>query len=98
MVVIDGATLHSAASIFVRLKNKRVIRPINILSLCSLIDSFVSFDRALVDETAWAHFEEYAPEDWARRLRQVVTVAKIDLAPYGTRYLDCFLHSDITAF
>lgn len=92
-VVIDGATLFSAAAIFQRLRESRVARPINILSLCSLLDSYVSFESALADRKGWNRFVELAPPEWSAALGKFIQPSDLDLSRY-TASLELFLKSE----
>lgn len=94
-VVIDGATLFSAAAIFERMRESRSIRPINILSLCSLLDSYVSFDGALADTKGWNRFVELAPPEWSSALNEFIKPIDMDLSKY-TGSLERFLNSETT--
>jgi hypothetical protein len=94
-VVIDGANLFSAAAIFERMRESRAIRPINILSLCSLLDSYVSFESALADTRGWNRFVELAPPEWASALSKFIKPIDLDLSKH-TRSLERFIKSGTT--
>lgn len=91
-VVIDGATLFSAAAIFQRLRESRIIRPINILSLCSLLDSYVSFESGFADAKGWDRFAQLAPPEWSATLGKFIKPTNLDLSKYDA-LLDYFVKS-----
>ncbi|HEY2172098.1 MAG TPA: hypothetical protein VGJ30_20930 [Candidatus Angelobacter sp.] len=95
-VVLDGATLFSAAAIFERMREKLVARPINILSLSSLLDSYLSFEDAFADRKGWDRFVELAPPEWSAALAKFISPIDLDLSKYDG-FLERFIKSE-TAF
>lgn len=93
-VLIDSATIHSAAGLYYRMKSNLRIRPINILSLSSLIDAFVPFDRIIVDKKIWNQCLEFFPDDWLAFLNKVVDEQDLSLPVFGDG-LEDFLSSEI---
>ena len=75
--LLDGGTIHAAGAAFQRLSSRLSIRPINILALFSLIDSYVLFERLVVPETNWKYFQSFAPPDWVNYLEDVVEPVEI---------------------
>jgi hypothetical protein len=50
--LLDGGTIHAAGAAFQRLGSGVLIRPINVLALSALIDSYVLFERLVVPTLA----------------------------------------------
>jgi len=86
--LLDGGTIHAAGAAFQRLRSRLSIRPINILALSSLIDSYVLFERLAVPEINWKYFQSFAPPDWVNYLEDVVEPVPIQ---FDTKGLKTFL-------
>src|ERR1035437_8905825 len=86
--LLDGGTIHAAGATFQRLSNRLSIRPINVLALSSLIDSYVLFERLVVPEINWKYFLSFAPADWVNYLENVVVPVPIQ---FDTKGLEAFL-------
>jgi hypothetical protein len=83
--LLDGGTIHAAGAAFQRLSSRLSIRPINILALFSLIDSYVLFERLVVPETNWKYFQSFAPPDWVNYLEDVVEPVEIQFDIKGLK-------------
>ena len=83
--LLDGGTIHAAGAAFQRLSGHQSIRPINVLALSSLIDSYVLFERLVVPEINWKYFLSFAPPDWANYLEDVVEPVPIQFSSKGLK-------------
>lgn len=83
--LLDGGTIHAAGAAFQRLGSDLTIRPINVLALSSLIDSYVLFERLVVPEINWNYFLSFAPPDWANYLKKVVEPVQIRFDSQGLK-------------
>jgi hypothetical protein len=83
--LLDGATIHAAGAAFQRLDLHSSVRPINVLALSSLIDSYVLFERLVVPEINWRYFLSFAPPDWVHYLEKVVEPVAIQFDSQGLK-------------
>jgi len=83
--LLDGASIHAAGALCQRLGSQLAVRPINVLALSALIESYILFENIQVPQESWDYFSAYAPTDWLIHLKRVITPIKMDCDNSGLR-------------
>lgn len=95
-VLIDNATIHSAANIFRRIQSKMNVREINIVGLDNIIEAYILNDCVNISEEYWDYWLENTPQEWHEYYFNVFFKSKpinIDFTKFKT-----FASSDIVFF
>ena len=69
-ILLDGATIFDCANLSRCIADNRKIRPVDLLSLNSLIDAYVLFDEIWVESSSWAYFRKWGNTSWAKYLNK----------------------------